>query len=432
MKRLKVTSGVDQLDELLDGLYIGDNVVWYDEAASLATVFCENFIRTSLNEAKPLIYVSFDRSPRNLIEKLGPLAQSERLVIMDCFTAGKGAGSAVFLKFYRDGEPAPPCRLVRVDHPLDMQEVMSVLYRIHETLSGDVRLVFESVTGMQGLWGGEEQIVRFYSHTCPRLYELNSIAYWLMEKKAHSQALRARINQVAQVALELSVKRGNTSLTVLKAEGRELQTLNKPFYFRIDGDQVAFVSRRAASGGFDLGSRLKELRTTRGFSQTDLARQVGVTPSTISQIESNLIYPSLPGLFKIAETLSVSPAALLQGPEAKKHPVIFPAKEAVAVRLPHLPESSIEAWLFTPVGTKSRATPYLIEIPPARVLPLHFLIHRGEDIGYLIEGSLRFKLDQVDHSVHAGDVIYFTEDAPEQWENPGPGPARLLWVKISS
>ena len=29
-EELRVTSGVSQLDHLLDGLCIGDNVVWYD------------------------------------------------------------------------------------------------------------------------------------------------------------------------------------------------------------------------------------------------------------------------------------------------------------------------------------------------------------------------------------------------------------------
>ena len=117
MQRQKVTSGVEQLDDLLEGLYIGDNVVWYDDAGSLATVFCQHFIRTSLAQGKFLIYVSFDRSPRNLIETLGPLAQSDQFILMDCFTFGKGAGSDVFLKFYGAGGPALACRLVRVDDP---------------------------------------------------------------------------------------------------------------------------------------------------------------------------------------------------------------------------------------------------------------------------------------------------------------------------
>ena len=84
---------------------------------------------------------------------------------------------------------------------------------------------------MQELWGREEYILDFYSHSCPRLYELNTIAYWIMEKRAHSPRLRARVNQITQVAIDLSVKRGKTSLTVLKAEKRHLDTLNKPFNY---------------------------------------------------------------------------------------------------------------------------------------------------------------------------------------------------------
>ena len=101
---------------------------------------------------------------------------------------------------------------------------MEAVYALHATLTDDVRLVFESITGMQELWGGEDQVLNFYSHSCPRLYELNTIAYWVMEKNAHSPRFRAQISQIAQVAIDLSIKRGTTSLTVLKAENRSSTT----------------------------------------------------------------------------------------------------------------------------------------------------------------------------------------------------------------
>ena len=41
------------------------------------------------SQEKPIIYVSFDRSPRNLLDKLGPLADYKNLVILDCFTYGR-------------------------------------------------------------------------------------------------------------------------------------------------------------------------------------------------------------------------------------------------------------------------------------------------------------------------------------------------------
>ena len=311
-ERMRAASGVGQLDRLLGGLFIGDNVVWHDDAGSLSTVYCKNFIQASQTRKKPIIYISFDRSPKNLFDLLGPLAESPMLTVMDCFTYGKGEGSPIFLKYYEKRRKEAPCQIIRVDDPRQPDEVMETLYGIHSNLEGDVRIIFESVTGMQELWGGEEQIINFYSHSCPRLYELNTIAYWIMAKGAHSNRLRAMINQVAQVAIDLSIKRGKTYLTIQKAERRNLDVINTPYLYWSKDLNVSFETEKGAGSGLDLGTRLKELRTKRGLSQTELAKQVGVTPSSISQIESNLIYPSLPALLKVAEVLLVDVRSLFQ------------------------------------------------------------------------------------------------------------------------
>ncbi len=429
-KRLRVASGVSQLDRLLGGLYIGDNVVWHDDAGSLAYVFCMNFILASQAQSKPLIYVSFDRSPRNLLENLGTLSENPHLTILDCFTYGKGAGSEVFLKFYEDKESDWPCKIVRVDEPRKEDKVMDAFYGIHGTMEGDVRFVFESLTGMQELWGGEEHILHFYAHSCPRLYELNTIAYWIIEKRAHSPRLRAQINQIAQVAIDLSVRRGVTSLTILKAEKRDLDTSNRPYtYWRKDLN-VTFDLERRTTGRIDLGMRLKEFRINRGLSQTELAKLVGVTPSTISQVESNLIYPSLPAVLKMAEVLSVEVSSFFQESADMRNRIIFPAAEALDVKFPDLPEGSIGGKRMTPLDFDLKAEPYLIEIPPNKDLPSHFFIHKGEEVGYLMSGKLQLKLEKAVYTIRSGDVIYLTSEMPSQWRNPGPGVARLIWIKV--
>ena len=430
LKKIRVTSGVDQLDKLLDELYIGDNVVWHDDAGSLAAVFCLNFIQASQAQNKPLIYASFDRSPRNLIEKLGPLAKNRKLIILDCFTYGKGAGSEVFLKFYDNNKLEWPCQVVKVDEPRQMNRVMDALYGIHSTLEGDVRFVFESLTGMQELWGGEQHIINFYSHSCPRLYELNTIAYWIIEKRAHSPRLRAQINQIAQVAIDLSVKRGKTYLTILKAEKRNLDTLNRPFSYWSKELKISFDLEKRSTGQFDLGIRLKKYRTKRGLSQTELSNLVGVTPSTISQVESDLIYPSLPALLKIAEVLDVDINSFFQESADVKNRVVFPSRESLDMKFPDLPQDSIQGSLLTPVDFEAKVEPLLIEIQPNKTLPSHFFIHKGEEIGYLLSGKLQLKLGKTEYTVSESDTIYLTTEMPSQWKNPGPGPARLLWFKI--
>lgn len=428
--RQRVASGVSQLDRLLGGLYIGDNVIWHDDAGSLAHVFSLNFIQASQAQNRPLIYVSFDRSPKNLLDKLGPLSENPTLTILDCFTQGKGAGSPIFLKFYQDNESEWPCRIIPVEEPRNMKHFMDALYGVHATMEGDVRFVFESITGMQELWGGEEHILNFYSHSCPRLYELNTIAYWILEKSAHSPRLRAQINQIAQVAIDLAIKRGTTSLTILKAEKRHLDTLHKPQNYWTKDLTVTFDAESRVTGRVDLGLRLKELRSKRGLSQTELAKLVGVTPSTISQVESNLIYPSLPALMKMAEVLAVEISSFFQEQTEPKRRLIFTAAEAIEIKFPDLPQGAVFAKLLSPVDFDPKAEPYLIEVSPNQTLPSHFFIHKGEEVGYLLSGRLQVKLEKAAYSLRAGDVIYLTSEMPTQWRNPGPGVARLLWIKV--
>jgi len=429
-ERLRVTSGVNELDRLLGGLFIGDNVVWHDDSGSLASVFCLNFIQTSQQESKQIVYVSFDRSPRNLLQKLGPLAKNPSLTILDCFTSGKGASSSTFLRFYDEVNPEWPCRIQRVEDPRSIDHFMDVLYTVHGALQGDVRFVFESITGMQEVWGGEEHILNFYSHSCPRLYELNTIAYWIMEKKAHSSRLRAHISQIAQVVIELGIKRGTTSLTVLKAEQRDLGNLHQPHNYWTKDLAITFDEEKRAKGGIDLGLRLKELRTKRGISQTELSKLVGVTPSTISQVESNLIYPSLPALLKMAEVLSIDISSFFQEKAEVRKRIVFPSSEAVEVKPAELPEGSVYAKRLTPIDFNSRAEPILIEIPPNNSISSHFFVHKGEEFGYLLSGKLQLEVENTTYNLRSGDTIYLASEVPSRWKNPGQSAAKLLWVKI--
>ena len=47
-------------------------------------------------------------------------------------------------------------------------------------------------------------------------------------------------------------------------------------------------------------NRLKELRTTRGWSQADLAEKLDVSRQTVNSLERGKYDPSLPLAFKIA------------------------------------------------------------------------------------------------------------------------------------
>jgi transcriptional regulator with XRE-family HTH domain len=333
------------------------------------------------------------------------------------------------MKFYEQTAEGWPCHFRLVDMPEDMECVAENLYGLHESLAGDVRLIFESMTGMQKIWGGEDAILKFYSHSCPRLYELDTIAYWIMENLAHSQELKAQINQTAQVAIELSIKRGTTALTILKAENRGTEDINEPHRYWSKDLTITFESEKSGPSRVNLGLRIKELRLKRGLSQAELAKLVGVTASTVSQVEANIIYPSLPALLKMTEVLSVDITSVFQHALEPEKRIIFPAAEAVSVGFRDLPKGALDGSLLTPPDFEGKMEPYLIEIEPHAELPAHFFIHKGEEMGYLMSGKLRTFIKKASYTIRAGDVIYLSSEMPSQWKNPGPNVARLLWIK---
>lgn len=432
MKKKRVSSGIAQLDQLLGDLYIGDNVLWYEDAGSFSAAFCVHFIRQSLSVKKPIIYVTFDRSPKNVVSFLGPLAESQNFTILDCFTNGKGDRSEVFNKFYEKDGAQWPYQVIKVNEPADPAQVGEAIYGLHGVLAGDIRFIMDSLTGMQDLWGGEEQVAKFYARTCPRLYELDTIAYWIVEKNAHSNRLKANINKIAQVAIDLSVKNGKPALKILKAEKRNSKYLNEPQGFSCEEAEIVFELPRPLPGRFDLGGRIREVRKQQGLSQKELAEKTGVTPSSISQIEKNLIYPSIPALFRLAESLSVNVAAFFDGlTTARQDNCIHRGAQAVGVGLDRMPKGTIEGVrLLPPDQGETAAAPYLLKIEPGGKLASHFFSHKGEEMGYLLAGNLALWVNGQRQEAGPGDLIYLKKETPEQWENSGDTVAELLWITI--
>jgi hypothetical protein len=77
-------------------------------------------------------------------------------------------------------------------------------------------------------------------------------------------------------------------------------------------------------------------------------------------------------------------------------------------------------------GVHGKAEPYLIEIPSNKTVPSNFLMHKGEEVGYLFSRKLQLKLGKAAYNSRTGDVIYLPTEMSTQWRSPGPGVARIL------
>jgi quercetin dioxygenase-like cupin family protein len=132
----------------------------------------------------------------------------------------------------------------------------------------------------------------------------------------------------------------------------------------------------------------------------------------------------------MSEILSVEISAILGESPRKVKKVVFPHAEALPAKLTGSAAGELAAWMLTPGKTGLAAEPHLIEIPPHRKISGHLTAGKAPEIGYVLSGRLRLTIDTTAHPADAGDTILLVRETPRQWENPGPEPARLLWVTI--
>jgi quercetin dioxygenase-like cupin family protein len=64
---------------------------------------------------------------------------------------------------------------------------------------------------------------------------------------------------------------------------------------------------------------------------------------------------------------------------------------------------------------------------PGEGPPLHLHVNEDEFM-YVLEGRLRFRLDETDHAAPAGSFVFIPTGLPHTWQNAGDGHARILFV----
>ena len=61
-----------------------------------------------------------------------------------------------------------------------------------------------------------------------------------------------------------------------------------------------------------IGQRIVALRTKKGWTQADLAREADKSPQAIEKLENGKVNPTLYSLYEIANVLGVSVSALIE------------------------------------------------------------------------------------------------------------------------
>lgn len=413
----KIASGVAGLDALIDGYSIGDNVVWEVEAGTAYSTFIRNFISKSFEDSQQVIYVNFNRSPQTVLNDLSALLSPEHFTLIDCFTSGKGKNDNTFLKFYE--KPGPG--VVRIEDPRDIDRFTATLNAIEDKLPPGARYVFDSLTGMQDLWGDENNTHRFFTYMCPRLFDLGTVAYWILEKEAHSPRFKANLRHITQVVLDLSKRKNSLFIKALKLEGRQDREGFKSHQFDVSGDAITVASLRKEPAS-DIGAQLKEERLRIGMSQKELADKVSLTPSFLSQLENSQTGPSLSTYLQLCRALGVNPGQFLELSGKTSGTPWLLTKETIFSR-PPVREDSASVY---EVISQGKFSARLVVLPPGAVMDRHFFYHKEEEMITILNGDLSVTIGGKEERIRTGDVVRLQGSFPSRWKNEGGDEAELL------
>jgi transcriptional regulator with XRE-family HTH domain len=172
-----------------------------------------------------------------------------------------------------------------------------------------------------------------------------------------------------------------------------------------------------------LGQRIKQRRKELKLSQRALAQRVGLTPGFLSQIEHNLITPSIDSLREISKVLDVplSDSGYLVETDAKT-PVVRHNKRLKLT----LPGSDIVFELLTS-DLKQPMDVFMVELKPEDGNLATLLSPQStEDCLYVTEGQLEIKLGEKTHLLSRGDSIYFEGVFLRRLIVTGDQPARFI------
>lgn len=412
----KIYSGIHDLDNIIDSFYVGDNVVWEVEAGTAPEIFILNFIRQSFSENRDIIYVSFNKSPHTILQQIGEIPLKEKFILLDCFTSGKGKNDRTFTKFYDNNVDS---NVIRVDDPKNIDQFTSLLNSFEDKFQSGGRYVFDSLTGMQDLWGDENRTYKFFTYLCPRLYDLGTVAYWILEKDAHSQKFKANLRHITQVVLELYKRKDKLWIKALKLEGRPNREAFKPHSYEI-GDITISITSVRKEPSFDIGTKIKELRTKIGMSQKELADKVDLTPSFISQLESNQITPSLNSFIQICNALGISLSDTL---EKKSEDIQWLIKKEKIFSNLLFKEDGVKGFGIIKNGTLSGT---IIVIEPYAKVKGMAVSSEGKKLLYVLKGDISVIVDGKGGIIRSGDSIYLKEDVISLLKNEGGDSAEIL------
>ncbi len=162
----KIKSGFPGMDEFLNYIRMGDNVVWSVSDLEDFRFFAVPFAEQAIRDGRNLIYMRF--------------AEHEPLLT-----------------------PRPGLKICEFDPDKGFEAFTVDIYNRITEEGKDAFYIFDSLSSLQSVWYTDLMMGNFFRVTCPYLFRLDTVAYFPLLRGRHSFDAVARIRDTTQLLIDV-------------------------------------------------------------------------------------------------------------------------------------------------------------------------------------------------------------------------------------
>ncbi len=205
-----ISTGLRPLDELLQSLRLGDNVVWQVDHLEDYPYFAQAIAEQAINDDFDCVYLRF--APHTAII-----------------------------------EPRPGLTIIEIDPSPGFDYFTGEVHRIIEEHGRMVCYIFDNISALVDEWATDESLANFFQVTCPYLFEVDAVAYFALRRGQHGHGAIARIRGTTQILVDVYHVGGNIYIQPLKVWDRYSPQMFLPHRITADGWEPVLNSGDAAT-----------------------------------------------------------------------------------------------------------------------------------------------------------------------------------------
>ncbi len=190
----RVKSGIPEMDQVLDNIRLGDNVVWRVSDLEEFHLFLDPYLEQAIRDQRKIIYIRFAAHP--------PLTE---------------------------GHPGIKTVPIELSHRFETFTV-----EIHNVIAGegkDAFYVFDCLSELQTAWSTDLMMGNFFRVTCPFLFKLDTVAFFPLIRGKHSLQAIAKIRDTTQLFLDVYSDRNTVYVRPEKVWNRYSETMFLPHLY---------------------------------------------------------------------------------------------------------------------------------------------------------------------------------------------------------